>query len=207
LKTLFFLSLFLLVTNFSQGEEKKQVISPTAENQRSKQPCPLCKLPGRAALFAGGVTKCPPNCRNLCCDGTSVVLVLRGVIDPSGASRITTALSALEGVLPQSTFSDSGHVRIRYAPEKITKAKLRNIIRGCGFEITGEQKTFAVEGLNTRALADNVEAAIRKEPGVTTIETVCPASQKAIVVFDPLQTSVQKIAAAINSTSCRVISP
>jgi len=98
-------------------------------------------------------------------------------------------------------------VRIRYAPEKITKAKLRNIIRGCGFEITGEQKTFAVEGLNTRALADNVEAAIRKEPGVTTIETVCPASQKAIVVFDPLQTSVQKIAAAINSTSCRVISP
>lgn len=207
MKTLFFLSLFFLITNFSQGEEKKQAISPTPGSERSKQPCPLCKLPGRASLFAGGVTKCPLNCSNLCCDGTSVVLVLRGVIDPSGASRITTALSALEGVLPEGTIPDSGHVRIRYAPDKITKEKLRNTIIGCGFGITGEQKTFAIEGLNTSALADKVEAAIRKEPGVAFVETVCPASQKAIVIFDPLQTSILKIAAAINSTSCRVSNP
>ncbi len=202
-----FLFLFLCIANYSPGEEKKQVPPPTSENEGATQLCPLCKLPGRANLFAGTVSRCPLTCSKLCCKGKSVVLVVEGIIDSNGASRINSALSVLDGVQPQNTSPDSSHVRIRYAPKKITKEKLRDIIRRCGFGISGEQETYAIEGLNTRALADKVEAAIRKEPGITSIETVCPVNQKAIVVFDPLKTNTQKIAAAINSTPCRVMRP
>ena len=201
-----FLFLFLCIANYSPGEEKKQVPPPPSENEGATQLCPLCKLPGRANLFAGTV-RCPLTCSKLCCKGKSIVLVIEGIIDSNGASRINSALSGLDGVQPQNTSPDSSHVRIRYAPKKITKEKLREIIRRCGFGITGEQETYTIEGLNTRALADKVEAAIRKEPGITSIETVCAVNQKAIVVFDPLKTNTQKIAAAINSTPCRVMRP
>tara|TARA_B100000963_G_scaffold74174_1_gene62293 strand:- start:1825 stop:2445 length:621 start_codon:yes stop_codon:yes gene_type:complete len=200
-----FLVLVLCIASSSHGEESKHTIPPTSGNEKIKQPCPLCKLPGRAHLFAGTVSRCPPTCAKPCCKGRSVVFVVEESIDSQGAGRITTALSVLEGVQPQNTSPDSCNVRIRYAPEKITKGKLREVIQRCGFRVTGEQETFTIEGLNTRALADKVEAAIRKEPGITSIETVCPVNQKAIVVFDPLKTNSRKIADAINSTPCRVV--
>ena len=202
-----FLFLFLCIANYSHGEEKKQASSPTSEHEGATQLCPLCKMPGRANLFAGTVSRCPLTCSKLCCKGKSIVLVIEGIIDSNGASQINSALSVLDGVQPQNTSPDSSHVRIRYAPKKITKEKLRDIIRRCGFGITGEQETYAIEGLNTQALADEVEAAIRTEPGIASIEAVCHINQKAIVVFDPLKTSTQKIAAAINSTPCRVMRP
>ena len=202
-----FLVLVLCIASSSPGEEKNQTIPPASGNKEIKQPCPLCKLPGRAHLFAGTVSRCPPTCSKPCCKARSVVLVVERVIDSQGAGRITSALSVLEDVKPHYTIPDSRCVRIRYAPEKITKEKLRDVIQRCGFRITGEQETYAIEGLNTRALADKVEAAIRKEPGIASIETVCPVNQKAIVIFDPLKTNSQKIADAINSTPCRVMRP
>lgn len=198
---------FLLLADLSVGQKKQGNTPPSAEAEGAISPCPLCKFPGRAALFAGTATRCRPDCGKLCCKGTSVVLVVQGITDANRSSQITGALSALEGVMPVSTSPKSGLVKVTYAPEKVTRGTLRSVIRGCGFKITGEQKTFAIEGLTSRSLAERVEEAILREPGIAAIEAVCSVSQRAVVVFDPEQTTTRKITAAINSTPCRVINP
>ncbi|MFP6884630.1 MAG: cation transporter [Roseibacillus sp.] len=208
MKTLLCLFLPLLTTTLTLAEGKKTPATPAGDGATiKKKSCPLCKLPGRAALFAGAARPCPTDCTKLCCKGTEVVFVVKGVTDAAGVRKITGALAGLEGVQIENVSHESGRAVLRHAPDKITRTQLREIIIGCGYQVTGEQAAFSLEGLTTEKLAAAVESAIRAAPGVTGIETVCHKSGRAIVVFDPVRTTPRKIAAAINATPCKVVIP
>ena len=207
MKTVFCLALSLLSAMLVMAEEGKQKPLPPVKAGTPGKNCPLCKLPGRAALFAGATRPCPTNCLSLCCKGREVVFIVEDKIGPTGTSRINAALSAIEGAQAESISPQSDRVALRYAPNKVTRMQLRKLISGCGSQITGEQETFSLEGLTTEKLAAIVEKAIQSEPGVNRIEAVCHRSGKAIVIFDPDRTSIRKIAATINSTPCKVALP
>ena len=210
MRTLLRLPLPLLVAALAVAEEKETAPPPAGKAALTeKKSCPLCKLPGRAALFAGNAKagKCITDCADLCCKGRKVVFIVDGMTGPTGIHRINTALSSVEGAQAESITPQSGRVVLRYAPDQMTRMQLRKLISGCGYKVTGEQETFSLEGLTTKKLASTVEKAIRSDPGVHGIEAVCYRSGKAIVIFDPDRTSIRKIAAVINSTPCKVQLP
>jgi copper chaperone CopZ len=208
MKSLLCIFLPLLAPTLTLAEGEKPPATPAGEiSPIRKKSCPLCKLPGRAALFAGAARPCPADCARLRCKGTEVVFVVKGVTDAAGARKITGALAEREGVQIENVSHESGRAVLRHAPDKVTRTQLREIIMGCGYQVTGEQAAFSLEGLTTEKLAAAVESAIRAAPGVTGIETVCHKSGRAIVVFDPVRTSPRKIAAAINATPCKVVIP
>ena len=208
MRTLLRLPLPLLVAALAVAEEKGTAPAPAGKAAITEtKSCPLCKLPGRASLFAGTVKPCPADCTKLCCMGTKVVFVLKGVADTTTTRKITGALAGLEGVQITNASHEPGRVALRYAPDKVTRAQLRNIITGSGYQVTGEQATFSLRGLTTEKLATTVENAILADPGVKGIEAVCHKRGRAIVVFDPRKTTPQKIAAAIHTTPCRVVTP
>ena len=208
MRTLLRLPLPLLVAALAVAEEKETASAPAGKTAITEtKSCPLCKLPGRASLFAGTVRPCPADCTKLCCTGTKVVFVLKGVTGTAAARKITGALAGLEGVQITNARHEPGRIALRHAPDKVTRAQLRNIITGSGYQVTGEQATFSLRGLTTAKLAATVETAILTDPGVTGIEAVCNKSGKAIVVFNPTKTSPQKITTAIHTTPCRVVTP
>ncbi len=192
-----FLLLALLAAPLAFAEET-QTASP------AKKVCPLCKLPGRAALFAGAAKACPAGCARLCCTGTMVTYRVEGLVCDRCSAKLTRALAALEGVLVESVTLQSGHAVMKYDPAKVKPARLIDTIVAAGFEVTAELASFKLTGLTDAKAVEAVEKALAAADGISNIETVCHKTGTAVVLFDPAKTTREKIAAAINTTRCKV---
>lgn len=194
------LPILLLAAALGAPAEEKSAAAPTAK----KKDCPLCKLPGRAALFAGKTKSCPADCTKLCCKGVEVSFIVAGMSCERCSNKVTTAFAKLEGVKVEKVDHESGLATLKYDPAKTKAEHLSAIIAKCGYKVTGEQVSFVVAGLADEKNAQIVEEALVKSSGVTRIVTVCNESGRAIVNFDPAQTDRAKIAAAINTTAFKV---
>lgn len=169
-----------------------------------KKDCPLCKLPGRAALFAGGPAACPADCTKLCCKGTAVTYLVEGLVCARCTNKVTTALTKIEGVEVESVSHESGQAVLKYDPAKVKPAQLKAAIVDCGYKITGEQVSFSVTGLTDDRSAAAVEKALLSARGIQKIETVCHKSGVAIVTFDSAKTNRESIAALINTSGFKI---
>jgi copper chaperone CopZ len=197
MKGLIFLTLVFALAPFAYPGEKPEA-APV------KKDCPLCKFPGRAALFAGPAKSCPADCAKLCCTGTEVTYLVEGLVGDRCSANVTTALTSIDGVKVEALSHQDGQAVVKYDPAKVKPAQLVATIVASGYKVTGEQVSFKVTGLTDESSAGVMEKALVATEGVRRIETVCHKSGVAIVVFDPAQTSRDKIAAAINSTKFKV---
>ena len=188
MKVLILLTLVFALAPFACPGEKPEA-APV------KKDCPLCKLPGRAALFAGPAKSCPADCAKICCTGTEVTYLVEGLVGDRCSAKVTTALTAIDGVKVEALTYQDGQAVVKYDPAKVKPAQLVATIAASGYKVTG---------LTDESSAGVVEKALVATRGVRRIETVCHKSGVAIVVFDPAQTSRNKIAAVINSTKFKV---
>jgi copper chaperone CopZ len=170
----------------------------------AKKDCPLCKLPGRAALFAGGPAACPADCVKLCCKGIPVTYLIAGLVCDRCTDKITAALAKIGGVKVEAVSHETGQTVLKYDPAKVQPAQLTAAIVNCGYKVTGEQASFKVVGLIDDTSAAVVEKALVALQGVQQVTTVCHKSGRAIVNFDPAKTDRTQVAAAINTTRFKV---
>ena len=115
MRTLLRLTLPLLVAALAVAEEKETAPLPAGKTALTeKKSCPLCKLPGRAALFAGNAKtgKCITDCADLCCNGAELVVLLEGIAHQDGARRVIAALDGLKEVKVKGVLADTGHKMI-----------------------------------------------------------------------------------------------
>ncbi len=205
MKTLLCL-LSLLIPTLTLAEKKETSTVPSRETIiTGKKNCPLCKLPGRAALFAGAVRPCPADCTKLCCKGTELVLLLEGLADQDGTGQVTAALSGLKDVRVKGVRAESGHTILSYNATQLTAAQVRGTLERAGFKIAGELCTFKIAGLGKAGATDVLVEALASTAGVSAIDTVCQDTGQAIIEYDPAETTPQRLAAAINATPCKVI--
>ncbi len=205
MKTLLCL-LSLLIPTLTLAEKKETPATPTGEAATiKKKNCPLCKLPGRAALFAGAVRPCPADCPKLCCKGTELVLLLEGLADQDGTGQVTAALSGLKDVRVKGVRTESGRTILNYNATQLTAAQVRGTLERAGFKIAGELCTFKITGLRKPGATDVLVEALASTAGVSAIDTVCQDTGQAIIEYDPAETTPQRLAAAIHATPCKVI--
>ena len=119
----------------------------TPEAAPVKKDCPLCKLPGRAALFAGPAKSCPADCAKICCTGTEVTYLVEGLVGDRCSAKVTTALTAIDGVKVEALTYQDGQAVVKYDPAKVKPAQLVATIAASGYRVTGEQVSFKVTGL------------------------------------------------------------
>ena len=207
MRTLLFL-LPLLIAPLTLAGEKQTANAPSGKTPiTGKKDCPLCKLPGRAALFAGSAKagKCIADCADLCCNGAELVLLLEGIANRDGARQVTAALDGLKDVKVQGVLAETGRTILNYNTTQLTAAQVRDILDRAGFKVAGELCTFKIAGLGKPGAADVLVEALASTAGVSAIDTVCQATGQAIIEYDPAKTSPQRLAAAINATPCKVI--
>ena len=208
MRALLRLTLPLLIAALAVAEEKETAPLPAGKTALTeKKSCPLCKLPGRAALFAGNAKagKCITDCADLCCKGTELVLLLEGIANQDGARRVTAALDGLKEVKVKGVLADTGRTILNYNTKQLTAAQVRGILERAGFKVTGELCTFKIAGLGKPGATDVLVEALASTTGVSAIDTVCQSTGQAIIEYDPAKTSPQRLAAAINATPCKVI--
>ena len=210
MRTLLRLPLPLLVAALAVAEEKETAPPPAGKAALTeKKSCPLCKLPGRAALFAGNAKagKCITDCADLCCKGAELVLLLEGIANQDGARQVTAALDGLKDVKVKGVLAGTGRTILNYNTTQLTAAQVRAILERAGFKVAGELCTFKIAGLEKPGAAEVLVEALASTTGVSAIDTVCQATGQAIIEYDPAKTSLRRLAAVINSTTCKVVLP
>ena len=209
MKILILILLSFQAVNLARAEDRERKPLQAEEIQRGaqKKPCPLCKVPGRAALFAGGfkARPCDAACAKLCCKGTELVLLLDAVATEGGARKVTAALSGLKGVEVAGVLGESGRTLMKYSPARTSPSEVRGALERAGLKITAELCAFRITGLEKPGASDILVEALASTAGVRAIDAVCPATGQAIIEYDPARTTRQRLVAAINATPCKVI--
>ncbi len=200
---------FCLTAGAACAEDREQKASPAAgpRQEQTRKNCPLCKVPGRAALLAGNAKArpCATSCANLCCKGTELVLLLEGIATTDGARKVTAALSRLKDVEVRGVLPESGRTILNYNSTQLSAARVRSTLERAGFKIAGELRTFKIAGLAKPGATEILVEVLASTTGVSAIDTVCAATGQAIIEYDPARTSPQRLTAAINTTPCKVI--
>ena len=210
MRALLRLTLPLLIAALAVAEEKETAPLPAGKTALTeKKSCPLCKLPGRAALFAGNAKagKCITDCADLCCKGAELVLLLEGIANKDGARRVIAALDGLKEVKVKGVLADTGRTILNYNTKQLTAAQVRGILERAGLKVVGELYTFKIAGLEKPGAAEVLVEALASTTGVSAIDTVCQSTGQAIIEYDPAKTSPRRLAAVLNSTPCKVALP
>ena len=211
MKILILILLSFQAVNLARAEDRERKPLQAEEIQRGaqKKPCPFCKVPGRAALFAGGfkARPCDAACADLCCKGAELVLLLEGIANRGGARQVTAALDGLKDVKVKGVLAETGRTILNYNTTQLTAAQVRGILERAGFKVTGELCTFKIAGLGKPGATDVLVEALASTTGVSAIDTVCQSTGQAIIEYDPAKTSPRRLAAVINSTPCKVALP
>ena len=128
-------------------------------------------------------------------DSSSLTLSIRGMHCASCVGTVEKALKSVPGVASASVnfASERAMVRGSASPEALSKA-----VKDAGYEAfpldSGTERTLSlhVGGMSSQHCAGVVEGALRKLPGVRSVETSF-ATEKATVRFDPSQVDVPRI--------------
>ena len=135
------------------------------------------------------------------CDLTSAnsaTFVVTGMTCSSCTGKVSTALTAIEGVTVNKVCHKSGKVCVKIDAAKTDKSKVSEAITASGFKVTGEELTIPVSGLTCGGSAKKLSTALTALEGCSSVG-VCNKSGKASVVIDSSKTSEAKVVEAINA--------
>lgn len=186
----------VLLTPLGFAQEEAKVPTLT-----TKKDCPLCKLPGRAALFSGASTKaCPSNCKKLCCTGTPVTFTIKGLSCETCSGKVTKALK-LDGVKVETVSHLTNQAILKYDSTKVKPAQLVSAIGKSGYKVVGQEITLTISGMKGESCAGDLSKVLANATGVTRVSTVCHKTGAALVSFDPTKTDRSKLVAALQGTA------
>ncbi len=164
--------------------------------------------------FANAAEKCASKCatdtktvaKTECtageCDdktAANATYVVTGMTCTKCSDKITTALTALEGVIVQKVCHKSGHVAVNFDDTKTDKAAVQKALAATGFDIAGEQLSIPVSGMSCIKCSTKLTTALNTIEGCT-VGSVCHKSGHATVTIDTEKTSEAKILEAIKTT-------
>ncbi|MGA1238740.1 MAG: heavy-metal-associated domain-containing protein [Limisphaerales bacterium] len=154
-------------------------------------------------------TCCAEGAEKACCTDKQAKLtkVQYEVKDMSCAAcedKVSKSLASVAGVGEASACSKEKYVKVAYDSSKVKDKDLMAAIKKAGFTVSSETVEVGVEGMHCGGCSGKVSEALAKIKGVQK-QDVCHESGKAVVKFDPSQTSQEKVLAAINGTGFKAL--
>ncbi len=132
---------------------------------------------------------------------------IEGMTCAACVGAVERALSAEEGVIEASVNLATDSASVTYDPDIIDIEGIHEVVRRAGYDIKKpvERVHIGIGGMTCVACAGSVEATLRRTPGVESA-SVDLSSEKAIIRFDPSQTDIEQLRAAVESTGYTVTS-
>jgi len=125
---------------------------------------------------------------------------------PTCAGKVEASLDRLDGVYELDPRPASGTLVVRYDPDRVTVADVRERIEGAGYRVVREESvTLSVPSMDCPDCAGNVEAAVDDVEGVLEYDTR-PAAGTAVVEYDTEATSREAVVAAVEGAGYEVVS-
>lgn len=191
------LGTLLLVLGSSLDRSSAQAPGPAV--------CPLCKVPNRAALFAGNAASCPEGCSKTCCTGTEATFVVEGLVCVNCSDKVRAALALLEGVHVVAVCHNTGQALVKYDPAVVEVPAIAATITEAGHPVTGQKLRWHVDDLKKEADARELERTLARIVGVTKIVVSLEEDDATLtVVCDPAKSPSKAVAAAVQQAGFRL---
>jgi Cu+-exporting ATPase len=163
----------------------------------------------KAACTDSEKTCCAEGSEKACCADkaanlTKVQYEVKDISCADCENKVSQALASVAGVGEASACSKEKYVKVAYDSSKVKDKDLMAAIKKAGFTVSSETLEVGVEGMHCGGCSGKVSEALAKVKGVQKQE-VCHESGKAVVKFDPSQTSQDKVLAAINGTGFKIV--
>ncbi len=115
---------------------------------------------------------------------------ITGMTCASCAQNIEKALNKLEGVVNASVNFSFEKAAVEYDSSKISPAEFENSITSLGYGVAKSEVTLKVGLMHCASCALNIETALKKTPGVTSVNVSFPL-ERARITYDPELISVR----------------
>jgi copper chaperone CopZ len=119
-------------------------------------------------------------------------------------TKLTKALSGIDGVVNPSACSDAKLAKVAYDPAKVKEDRLIKAIQDAGFKVDAEIIQVKLSGLKGEACSDKLSKKLAGVKGVSA-QKVCHESQQAEITFNPKEVSRKDVLAAIDSTGFKTV--
>lgn len=110
------------------------------------------------------------------------------------AHRVEKSLNALAGVRASVNFANET-ATAEFDPDRVSPAELVKAIEKSGYRVPRHEAELALEGMSCAACAARIETILNGQPGVSA--EVNFASERALVRYDPGQSSVETLIEAV----------
>ncbi len=114
---------------------------------------------------------------------------ITGMTCASCAQNIEKALNKIDGVKKASVNFSSEKAAVEYDSSKVSLAEFENAIASLGYGVAKNEVTLKVGLMHCASCALNIEAALKKTAGITSVNVSFPL-ERAIISYDPEQISV-----------------
>ena len=134
---------------------------------------------------------------------TKKILPIEGMHCASCAVRIEKELKKVPGVVNANVNYASEKASVEYDAAKTGEQAIEAAVKKAGYDIIkssgkGSEITLKVRGMNSQHCAGIIESSLKKQAGVLNVEASF-AIERAIVIYDPKQTTIEKIMQAIRN--------
>ena len=121
-------------------------------------------------------------------------LPVEGMTCAACALRVEKSLNALPDVRATVNFANES-ASVDFDPHTVSPSQLVSAVERAGYHVPRSETELALSGMTCAACASRIESVLNKQPGASA--SVNFATEQATVRFDPGQTSVEKLIAAV----------
>ncbi len=114
------------------------------------------------------------------------------------ATKLESALRALDGVDQVTVNAGAGLLRLDYDPLRVNLTGMANVIRAAGYTLDGAQTRIGIENLRCASCVKFIEDELKSTPGVLNA-SVNIATQEATVDYLPQKTTLSQLNVAIET--------
>jgi len=169
-----------------------------------------CPVTAASCPASGQASACCQEGQAACCNETKgakltkVSYEVNGMSCAACESKVSAALTAIEGVGEAKACATSKSVSVAYNGKAVKEKDLLAAITKAGFQVSAEQVELSVDGLKCGDCSGKVSNAITSLEGIKE-QKVCHEAKQALVKFDPNKLTRDQLVAAINKTGFTVI--
>ncbi len=169
---------------------KKAIADAGYEVVEEEEACPLPVKPkiiephAKVVAADGGIKK------------TSIKIT--GMTCASCAQNIEKALNKIDGVVKASVNFSFEKAAVEYDSSKVSPTELENTITSLGYGVAKSEVTLKVGLMHCASCALNIETALKKTPGITTVNVSFPL-ERAKIAYNPELISVKDMIKIIES--------
>ncbi len=191
-------------SDFKKGEAKVSFDSSVTDLENIKK---AISDAGYEVMDEGEACPLPVKSRIAQSQATSVArengikktsIKITGMTCASCAQNIEKALNKLDGVIKVSVNFSFEKAAVEYDSSKISHAELDNTITSLGYGVARNEVKLKVGMMHCASCALNIETALKKTPGIISVNVSFPL-ERAKIAYDPELVSVKDMITVIES--------